>query len=65
MGVLPSAVGALDTNRGDADVALAGLSFLAELAYFAENQVGVWWQCMRFRQASSGRDLYFLKAAWW
>ncbi len=44
MEVLPSAVGALDTNRGDIYVVFAGLSFLAELAYFAENQVGVWWQ---------------------
>ena len=39
MGIVPSAVAALDANEGDALVASTGLEFLADLAEQERNQV--------------------------
>jgi hypothetical protein len=39
MGVVPSAVAALDTQRGSAEVAECGLGFLLHLAFAGENKV--------------------------
>ncbi len=39
MGVVPSAVAALDAHRGSAEVAECGLRFLQKLASAAKNKV--------------------------